>query len=113
MRLDFDTKMGLLRTYLIIRINMDHQMARANRHFLSGYVWHITHLCHKKILFKLVKDRERFLYWLFQAKKRYVLCILNYIVTSNHIHLFLYDKGRFFAWSDPKSDPKPMELHSI
>jgi len=43
-------------------------MARANRHFVSGYAWHITHRCHKKeFLFKLVKDRERFLYWLFQA----------------------------------------------
>lgn len=23
-------------------------MARTNRHFLPGYVWHITHRCHKK-----------------------------------------------------------------
>ena len=23
-------------------------MPRANRHFLPGYVWHITHRCHKK-----------------------------------------------------------------
>lgn len=70
-------------------------MARANRHFLSGYVWHITHRCHKKeFLLKLVKDRQRLLYWLFEAKKRYGLCILNYIVTSNHIHLLVSDKGR-------------------
>lgn len=70
-------------------------MARANRHFISGYVWHITHRCHKKeFLLKLVKDRERLLYWFFQAKKRYGLCILNYIITSNHIHLLVYNKGR-------------------
>jgi len=70
-------------------------MARANRHFLSGYVWHITHRCHKKeFLLKLVKDRQRLLYWLFEAKKRYGLCILNYIITSNHIHLLVSDKGR-------------------
>jgi REP element-mobilizing transposase RayT len=69
-------------------------MARANRHFLSGYVWHITHRCHKKeFLLKLVKDRQRLLYWLFEAKKRYGLCILNYIITSNHIHLLVSDKG--------------------
>jgi hypothetical protein len=47
-------------------------MARAKRHFLPGHVWHLTHRCHKKeFLLKLVKDRHRWLYWLFQAKKRY------------------------------------------
>lgn len=69
-------------------------MARAKRHYLQGYVWHITHRCHKKDhLLKLVKDRQRWLYWLFQAKKRYGLCILHYIVTSNHIHLLVVDDG--------------------
>ena len=48
------------------------QMARAKRHYLRGHVWHITHRCHKKeFLLKFVKDRQRWLYWLFQAKKRY------------------------------------------
>ncbi|MDY6990942.1 MAG: transposase, partial [Thermodesulfobacteriota bacterium] len=23
-------------------------MPRANRHYVPGYVWHITHRCHKK-----------------------------------------------------------------
>ena len=69
-------------------------MARAKRHFLHGYLWHITHRCHKKeFLLKLVKDRQRWLYWLFEAKKRYNLCILNYNVTSNHIHLLVADNG--------------------
>jgi len=69
-------------------------MPRAKRHYLHGYVWHITHRCHKKeFLLKLVKDRQRWLYWLFEAKKRYGLCILNYIVTSNHIHLLVADDG--------------------
>jgi len=69
-------------------------MARAKRHFLHGYVWHITHRCHKKeFLLKLVKDRQRWLYWLFEARKRYGLCILNYIVTSNHVHLLVADDG--------------------
>ena len=69
-------------------------MARAKRHYLHGHVWHITHRCHKKeFLLKLVKDRQRWLYWLFQAKKRYGLRILDYIVTSNHIHLLVVDGG--------------------
>jgi REP element-mobilizing transposase RayT len=31
--------------------------------------------------------------WLFEAKKRYGLDVLNYTVTSNHIHLLAYDNG--------------------
>ncbi len=69
-------------------------MARAKRHFLPGHAWHLTHRCHKKeFLLKLVKDRQRCLYWLFQAKKRYGLRILNYMVTSNHVHLLIVDGG--------------------
>ena len=60
-------------------------MPRANRHFVSGHVWHITHRCHKKeFLLKFARDRKRWLHWLFEAKKRYGPTILNYIVTSNH-----------------------------
>ena len=70
-------------------------MPRANRYFLPGHIWHITHRCHKKeFLLKFVKDRKRLRYWLFEAKKRYGLCVLNYIVTSNHIHLLVMDRGR-------------------
>ena len=69
-------------------------MARAKRHFLPEHAWHLTHRCHKKeFLLKLVKDRQRWLYWLFQAKKRYGLRILNYMVTSNHVHLLIVDGG--------------------
>jgi len=36
-------------------------MPRANRHFFPGYVWHITHRCHRKIfLLKFARDRQRF-----------------------------------------------------
>lgn len=70
-------------------------MACAKRHFLSGHVWHLTHRCHKKeFLLKLVKDRQRWLFGLFQAKKRYGLRVLNYMVTSNHVHLLVVDAGR-------------------
>ena len=63
-------------------------MARAKRHFIPGHIWHIPHRCHKReFLLKFSKDRRRWLQWLFQAKRRYGLTILNYIVTSNHIHL--------------------------
>jgi putative transposase len=29
--------------------------------------------------------------WLFEAKKRFGFCVLNYMVTSNHIHLLVLD----------------------
>ena len=54
-------------------------MPRANRIFLQGYIWHITHRCHKKeFLLKFAIDRQRWLHWLFQAKRRYGLSVLNY-----------------------------------
>lgn len=69
-------------------------MPRAHRYFLPGYLWHITHRCHQKdFLLKFAKDRKRWLHWLFEAKKRYGLCVLNYVVTSNHIHLLVKDTG--------------------
>jgi hypothetical protein len=63
-------------------------MARAKRHYIPGQIWHITHRCHKReFLLKFAKDRRRWLQWLFETNKRYGLPILNYAVTSNHIHL--------------------------
>ena len=53
-----------------------------------------THRCHKKeFLLKFARDRHRWVYWLFESKKRFSLCVLNYLVTSNHIHLLVRDRG--------------------
>lgn len=69
-------------------------MPRANRHYLPGQIWHITQRCHKKeFLLKFAKDRARLRYWIFQAKKRFGLSVLNYTITSNHIHILVIDKG--------------------
>ena len=68
-------------------------MARAKRHYIPGQIWHLTHRCHKReFLLKLVMDRRRWVQWLFEAKRRYGLVILNYTVTSNHIHLLVLDE---------------------
>ena len=70
-------------------------MPRANRYFLPGYVWHITRRCHRrKFLLKFARDRRRYLRWLFEAKKRFGLCVVDYIVTSNHNHLLVKDTGQ-------------------
>ncbi|MDZ4163540.1 MAG: transposase [Smithellaceae bacterium] len=69
-------------------------MARAKRHYIPGYIWHITHRCHKReFLLQFSKDRHRYLQWLYQARKRYGLTILNYMVTANHVHLLVVDDG--------------------
>lgn len=70
-------------------------MPRANRYFVPGYIWHITHRCHKKeFLLKFKKDRNVYLAWLFRAKKRYGTLVLNYMITSNHVHILVLDSGK-------------------
>ncbi|MBN2264989.1 MAG: transposase [Candidatus Aminicenantes bacterium] len=70
-------------------------MGRAKLHHIPGYAWHLTHRCHDKaFLLKFARDKRRWLHWLFEAKKRYGLVILGYTITSNHIHLLVYDTGR-------------------
>jgi len=70
-------------------------MPRANRHFLPDLVWHITHRCHEReFLLRFHQDRKRWRRWLYEARKRYGLCILDYIVTSNHVHLLVRDRGQ-------------------
>lgn len=68
---------------------------RANRVFCPGLIWHITHRCHQQqFLLRFAMDRRRWRHWLYVAQRRYGLCVLNYIVTSNHIHLLVRDQGR-------------------
>ncbi len=67
---------------------------RANRIYVPHGVWHLTHRCHNRhFLLKFERDRLRWKYWLFQARKRFQLSVLNYIATSNHVHLLVRDTG--------------------
>ena len=45
------------------------------------------------------------MYWLFEAKKRFGFCVLNYTVTSNHVHLLIYDTG-----NGDETIPKSIQL---
>ena len=70
-------------------------MPRANRVFLPGHIWHITQRCHRRdFLLKHRRDRRYWLAWLLEARRRHGLCVLNYIVTRNHVHLLVRDRGR-------------------
>src|SRR6185295_16170078 len=42
-------------------------MPRANRFFLPGQIWHITHRCHRKsFLLRFARDRRGYLSWLLE-----------------------------------------------
>ena len=70
-------------------------MPRRKRIHLPGFLWHITHRCHKKEhLLKFEKDRKVWRDWLFKAKKQFGLKVLTYAVTCNHIHLLAVDSGK-------------------
>ena len=70
-------------------------MSRRKRIHIPGFLWHITHRCHKKEhLLKFEKDRKTWRRWLFKAKKRYGLKVITYAVTCNHIHLLAVDSRK-------------------
>jgi putative transposase len=70
-------------------------MPRANRNLIPGHVWHITHRCHKKeFLLKFRRDKLLWMRWLLEAKRRFGLIILNFMITSNHIHLMGMGRDR-------------------
>ena len=81
-------------------------MARAHRHYLPGFIWHITQRCHKReFLLRFNYYRQRWLYWMNEAKQRFDICILDYTVTSNHIHLL--------AMSEAKENDLAKAMHLV
>ena len=69
-------------------------MPRGSRYWLAGHVWHLTHWCHRRqFLLRFARDRRLWLRWLYEARRRHGLCVFNYTVTSNHLHLIVRDQG--------------------
>ena len=59
-------------------------MARAKRHYIPYQIWHITQRCHKReFLLKFKQDRYRWIQWLFEAKRRFGLVVLNYVAVRD------------------------------
>lgn len=80
-------------------------MPRAKRYFLPGYIWHITSRCiNREFLLKFIRDKRRWMYWMYHANLRHNISILNYAVTSNHIHILLTNRG------NDNSIPRAMQL---
>jgi hypothetical protein len=40
-----------------------------------------------------IRNRRPYLHWLFEAKKRFGLCVLDYMITSDHVHLLVKDRS--------------------
>ena len=69
-------------------------MPRGNRYHLAGHVWHLTERCHRRqLLLKFARDRRAWMKWLYGARRRLGLSVLNYQVTSDDVHLLVLDRG--------------------
>ena len=65
-------------------------MPRANRLRGSGGVFHLTHRCHNRaFLLKFARDREAYRALLREHVQRFDVSVLDYCVTSNHVHLLM------------------------
>jgi len=63
-------------------------MPRANRYFIPGQVYHLTHRCHnREFLLRFARDRNDYRMKLRQGLKQFELSLLDYCITSNHVHL--------------------------
>jgi len=57
----------------------------------GGYCYHVTHRCQQRsYLLKFRKDRDCYLERLREARDRYGLNVLDYMITCNHIHLLIW-----------------------
>lgn len=65
-------------------------MGCPQRFFEPGYVWHLTARCHNRdFLLSQVLYRKLLTDALFENQARYRVPVLNFTVTSNHVHLLV------------------------
>ena len=65
-------------------------MPKANRYFIKGQQYHLTHRCHNRsFLLKFAKDRNAYREMLRKKLSAYRTPLLGYCVTSNHVHLLV------------------------
>ena len=66
-------------------------MPRRRRGLMDHACYHVTHRCHgRQFLFRFAKDRERYVTLLRETTRRFKISVLNYVVTSNHVHLLMW-----------------------
>jgi putative transposase len=63
-------------------------MPRANRYFVPGFAYHLTHRCHnREFLLRYAGDRDRYRSLLRKRVIEFDLSVLDFCVTSNHTHV--------------------------
>lgn len=68
-------------------------MPRRRRGFLDHACYHITHRCHKReFLLKFARNRDLYLNLLRETVGRYKIDVLDYAITSNHVHLLIWSR---------------------
>ncbi len=69
-------------------------MSRKQRKWLSGACYHITHRCLERQFFlKFSKYRDIYQEMLFEASRKFHVDVLDYMITSNHVHLLVTAKN--------------------
>ena len=69
-------------------------MAKANRFFVRGHHYHLTHRCHNgEYLLRFDRDRKTYRDLLRQYCRRYEVPLIGYCLTSNHVHLLVKVKS--------------------
>jgi putative transposase len=65
-------------------------MPRANRLRGDGGVFHLTHRCHNRaFLLRFARDRDAYRAKVREHLRRFDVALLDYCITSNHVHLLL------------------------
>ena len=88
-------------------------MARANRvrgGGREGGIFHIAHRCHnREFLLRFARDRGTYREKLQEHAKKYEVWLLDYCITSNHVHLLLDAEERLevsgVCGEDQTADP--------
>lgn len=66
---------------------------RSKRCFLKDRTYHVTHHCYnREFRLKFAVDRNKYRLRLFEMSKSYDINVLDYIITSNHVHLLLWSE---------------------
>jgi putative transposase len=64
---------------------------RANRYILPGHSYHLTHRCHNRdFLLRFAVHGNRYRERLRQAVDEFDVSLLDYSITSNHVHLLAF-----------------------
>ncbi len=68
-------------------------MGRRARNWAEPTCYHITHRCHERRFFlKFKTDRRRYMTRLRQMSLAHPVDVLDFVITSNHVHLLLWAK---------------------